>query len=260
MGSRVHAFAAVAFEERLALKEIASAFPEGRLGTHELHVPLLGEGDVFLFEFGAVVFHDVAPEVRERVLGRLDAAGPKLTTRVVREDFAVREEAEAKIGMTSGVLTLDAVTAQRSGVVALTVAQSAAMEVREKVVEDLFARTNALVRKLAHRGTVPYRVTPLHRFIGEAAATRTDVLSVLHLLDKPDATWDDPAMDRIYGDLRAEFDLLDRYAALSSKLASTQEAVQLVLDVARDRRLVVLEATIVLLIVAEIVMGLMKAR
>ena len=75
------------------------------------------------------------------------------------------------------------------------------------------------------------------------------MLSILHLLDKPDEAWDDPGMDRIYDELRAEFDLVDRYQALELKLRSVQEALELVLDVARDRRLVLLEAAIVLLIV-----------
>ena len=48
-------------------------------------------------------------------------------------------------------------------------------------------------------------------------------------------------MDRIYNDLRAEFDLADRYAAMESKLCSIQEALELVLDVARDHRLLLLE-------------------
>ena len=98
-------------------------------------------------------------------------------------------------------------------------------------------------------GTVSLRTKPLHKFIGEAVSTRSEVLSVLHLLDKPDATWDDPAMNEIYADLRAEFDLIDRYGALESKLRSVQEGLELVLDVARDRRIVLLEGTVVLLIV-----------
>jgi uncharacterized Rmd1/YagE family protein len=84
------------------------------------------------------------------------------------------------------------------------------------------------------------------------------VLSVLHLLDKPDATWDDPVMDRIYADLRAEFDLVDRYAALESKLRGVQESLELILDVARDRRLVLLELAVVLLIVLEVIVGMKK--
>jgi uncharacterized Rmd1/YagE family protein len=71
-------------------------------------------------------------------------------------------------------------------------------------------------------------------------------------LDKPDATWDDPAMDRIYDDLRAEFDLGDRFDALESKLRAVQEALELLLGVARDRRLVWLEVAIVALICLEL--------
>jgi uncharacterized Rmd1/YagE family protein len=67
-------------------------------------------------------------------------------------------------------------------------------------------------------------------------------------------------MDRIYGDLRGEFDLSDRYGALESKLKSVQEALELLLGTARDRRLVALETTIVVLIVIEIVLGLVRAR
>ena len=134
------------------------------------------------------------------------------------------------------------------------------MEYYERIVETLFARTNALVERLERRGDVPLLTRPLHRFIGEAIGTRTEVLSVLHLLDKPDATWEDPGMDRIYGDLREEFDLIDRYEALEQKLRSVQEALELVLGVARDRRLVLIEVAIVLLILFELIIALLARR
>jgi hypothetical protein len=74
----------------------------------------------------------------------------------------------------------------------------------------------------------------------------TRCFSILHLLDKPEAIWDDPGADHIYGELRAEFDLVDRYQALELKLRSVRDALELITDVARDRRLVLLEAAIVL--------------
>ena len=105
---------------------------------------------------------------------------------------------------------------------------------------------------------MPLAVRPLHRFIGEAIGIRSEVIAVLHLLDKPDETWDDPAMDAIYDDLRDEFDLVDRHDALEQKLKSVQESLELILDVARDRRLFLLEASIVALIVLEIVLSLAR--
>jgi len=84
---------------------------------------------------------------------------------------------------------------------------------------------------------------------------RNEVVSILHLLDRPDAAWEDPGMDRIYGELRAEFDLVDRYQALEQKLRSVQDSLELVLDVARDKRITLLELTIVFLIVLEVVLS-----
>jgi uncharacterized Rmd1/YagE family protein len=111
---------------------------------------------------------------------------------------------------------------------------------------------------LERRGTVSTRTRRLHRFIGEAISSRHEVLSVLHLLDKPDEVWDDPELDRIYDDLRAEFDLADRYQALESKLRGVQDSLELVLDVARDRRMWILEVSIAVLILVELVLSLWR--
>ena len=253
--SRTHLFYAVAFEENFSLRQIAPAFPEAKISPLEMFVPIEPGGGIYIFPFGAIVSHDVPVEHRERAFARLTRALPKLTTRIIREDYSVLEDPAAPIGIFAGMLRVDKLTPQRAEIVALTVGQSAAMEYYERIVDSLFARTAQLVDRMASRGTVPYRLTPLHRFIGEAISSRTEVLAVLHLLDKPDATWEDPAMDRIYDDLRDEFDLVDRYAALTSKLQSIQDSLVLVLDVARDRRLILLEVVVALLILLEIILG-----
>ncbi|HEV3031531.1 MAG TPA: RMD1 family protein, partial [Polyangia bacterium] len=133
-----------------------------------------------------------------------------------------------------------------------TIAQSAAMEYYERIVDQMFTETDRLVDRLEKVGTMPVFTRKLHKFIGAAIGTRSEVLSVLHLFDKPDAAWDDPVAEKIYEELRAEFDLVDRHNALELKLRSVQDALELVTDIARDKRLVWLEVSIVLLIVLEI--------
>lgn len=250
-----HIFHAVAFVENLSLKDLAAAFPGARRSPYELALPLGVSSAAFVYPFGAMVFQNVSSEERAELLRRLNAARPGLTTAVIQEEFTVREDLASAPSVEGGDLVIDRFTAHRAGVVALIVGQSASMEYYENIVEQMFSRTGQLVDRLEKAGTVSWRTRPLHRFIGEAVSTRSEVLSVLHLLDKPDATWDDPVMNEIYADLRAEFDLLDRYGALESKLRSVQEGLELVLDVARDRRLVLLESTVVLLIVLEVVLG-----
>ena len=257
-GPRTLLFAAVAFEENLSLRELLPAFPGARLGSRDLSFPTPSGGTVFIYPFGAIAFANVPPEEREAILARLRQARPGLTTQVVRESFTVREEAGAKIGIQDGVLVLDELTPARAQIVALTVAQSAALEYYERIVESLFARTGKFADRLEKQGTVSLRLKPLHRFIGEAVNARSEVLTILTLLDKPDATWEDPAMDRIYNDLRAEFDLVDRFGALEQKLRAVQEDLELLLDVARERRLMAVEITVVVLIAVEILLSLTK--
>jgi uncharacterized Rmd1/YagE family protein len=264
MPGPVHGFHAAAFVENLSLKDLASAYPEARRTAHQLHYSAPAadgaDGDVFIYPFGAIVFRDLPPDARARELARLRAARLGLTATTVVEELTVREDPGRKPDVAGGALTLDHLTPERASIVALTVAQSAAMEYYERIVDEMFSRTDRMVHRLETRGTVPFRVKPMHRFIGAAVGTRNEVLTVLHLLDKPDEAWDDPGMDRIYDELRAEFDLVDRYQALELKLRSIQEALELVLDVARDRRLVLLEATVVILILLEIVVSFLHIK
>jgi uncharacterized Rmd1/YagE family protein len=252
-----HQFAAVAFEENLSLKELAPVWPGARVSPRELQARV-NSGELFVYPFGAVVFHDLPPEQRDAELERLRAARPGLTTQVVRETFTVRETPGARVEMVEDQLVVDSFGPERAAVVALVVAQSAAMEYYERIVADLFGRMRALTEMLERTGRASFFTRPLHKFIGQAVSTRAEVIAVLSLLDKPDATWDDPAMDRIYGDLQAEFDLTDRYGTLTQKLQGVQEGLELVIDVARDGRMWLLEVLIATLIVIEVVLELLR--
>lgn len=257
-GMKRHTFLAVAFAENFSLPELAAALPEAKAAAQELRLAPAEGGTVFFYSFGAVVFWNVAQERRDAELARLHEIRPGLATAVQREDYEVGEEPGTDIELRDGALIVDRMSAERASVVALTIAQSAAMRYYERIAAGLFTRTAILVAGMERSGTVPVRTRRLHRFIAEAIGNRNEVLSVLHLLDKPDAVWNDPAMDRIYFDLRAEFDLVDRYRALELKLSSVQDSLELVLDVARDRRLVLLELGVIVLIVFELVLSLWR--
>jgi required for meiotic nuclear division protein 1 len=260
---QAHAFHALAFVENLPLKELVAAYPDARRTRHALSfaAPIdAGEGTVFIYPFGVVVFRDVPPDRREAELTRLRESRRTLTDAGAVEDIRVCVDPGKKSEVSGGVLTIDRLTPERESVVALTIAQSAAMDYYERVVDEMAARTDQIVQRLEARGTVSLRTRPLHRFIGTATGTRNEVINVLHLLDKPDEAWDDPGMDRIYDELKAEFDLVDRYHSLEAKLTSVQESLTIVLDVARDRRLVLLETTVVLLILFEIILALLEVH
>jgi uncharacterized Rmd1/YagE family protein len=255
----VHSFFAAAFVENFPLKEFAAAYPEAKRSPRELWFQPPTGGVVFMYPFGAVVFMDVTPEVRAAELARLAALRPGLTkSQVFNEELTVRESPSARPDMEGGVLVVDGLSFERASVVALTVAQSAAMDYYERIVDQMFVTTDRLGNELERKGTMPMRTRHLVKFIGATVGTRNEVLSILHLLDMPDAAWDDAGAERIYQKLRAEFVLVDRYQSLELKLHSVQDTLEIITDVARDRRLLLLEAAIVLLIVLEIVLSFLR--
>src|SRR5580700_2715502 len=92
VASRVHQFYAIAFVENLSLRALAPSFPTARVSPHEIYIPADEDGGVYIYPFGAVVMHDLPPQRREAELVRLHKARPGLTTQVIREDYAVRED------------------------------------------------------------------------------------------------------------------------------------------------------------------------
>lgn len=253
-----HTFHAFAFAENFSLRDLALAYPGAVRSAQDLRIALDGAGALFLYPSGAIVFRDVSPARCDAEIARLRSLLPRLSAPAVQEAFTVRVDPAAPIQVSESLLVIDRLSTERESVVAHTTAQSAAMEYYEEIVDRMFTDVEAMVDRLEQSGTVSLRTRPLHRFIGRAVGIRNEVLAVLHLLDKPDATWEDPGMDRIYDDLRKEFDLADRFSALETKLRGVQEALELVLDVARDRRLVLLDASILVLIVIEVILGLVR--
>jgi uncharacterized Rmd1/YagE family protein len=255
----LHTFHVLAFVENFSLKDLSSRYPEAKRALHQLWFPAAAGGSVYLFASGTVVFHDVGQAGREAEVLRLRRALPKLSeSQVVTDEFSVRELEGARPDIKDGVLIVDELTPERADVVAFTFAQSAAMEYYERIVDQMFLETDRLVDVLEKSGTMPVFTRKLHKFIGAAIGTRSEVLSVLHLFDKPDAAWDDPGAEKIYQELRAEFDLVDRHQSLELKLRSVQDALELVTDIARDKRLVTLEVSIVVLILFEIVLSVIR--
>jgi hypothetical protein len=169
MSSPDHTFFATAFVENFPLKEMAAHYPEAKRTPRELWFSPASGGTVFLYPFGALVFFDVGAEAREAELARLHRIRPNLTTaQVMDEQFTVREDPGVRPDVVNGVLTLDRLTFERASVVALTVAQSAAMDYYDRIVDQMFSGTDKLVDRLEKLGTVPLRTRHLHKFIGAA--------------------------------------------------------------------------------------------
>jgi uncharacterized Rmd1/YagE family protein len=91
------------------------------------------------------------------------------------------------------------------------------------------------------------------RTIGQALLVNHRMTARVEVEDKPDVLWDHPHLERLYARLVDEYELKERAGAITRKLQVISETAQALTDIIDTERSVRLEATIVALIVVEVV-------
>ncbi len=214
----------------------------------------LGDGYVVVFRYGAVVLVGLRPEEEEAVLARLSGevtgAGPVEEERIDIE-FSADEEGPAP----GGILRLKALTLAHVLVVANILGKSVALARYEREIALVFDTIENAANTLSTSGRVPSARKPLLRLIGSALLTQHRVSGRIAFAEKPDILWEHPELERFYGRLEDEYEIVERGTLLNGKVAvigSSAETFTDLIDTARSTRL---EILIVLLILAELIIA-----
>lgn len=206
----------------------------------------VGGGLVFAYKYGVLVFYDVKPEERIAEVEELKAALQLESLDIIAsEELVVEEKPQEKPAVKSNKLIIDQLTPERIAAIAQLLAQSTAMEYYERVVNETKKKVIDLTQRLQEHGKINLRPKVIYKIIAEALLMRNEVIGVLHLLDRPDIIWDDPVMDRLYGELRVYFDLNDRFKSLEYKLQTLHDTLTPISDTVKDSRLYRAEIAIV---------------
>lgn len=248
---------AYAIAGTLVPREVEGAFSGGtrlRCTKTLLLVSFGGDAYAVAHDFGAVVFFDVPAERCEAAMATLLAAAPAEPGPPRVEGFAVEILPGAPLQAGFDRVIAPELTVPLVELVALVVAQSVAMEYYEDAVDRLFRALSQRSTALARLGRIRGGQRELLRFIGEAMATRNQVVFTLALLDSPLVAWDDEALGKAYRHLRASFEIEDRYRSLDHKLGTIQGNLELFVDMVRHRRSVLLELLVIALIFVEVVL------
>ncbi|HNF99949.1 MAG TPA: RMD1 family protein [Pseudomonadota bacterium] len=209
-----------------------------------------------LFDFGSVVLIGLSREERERLISAIGARIAPEPHPPLTEDFLVEVRPGAEIEVQFDRVILSEASVSALKVISLVLAQSAAMDYYDEDVQEIQQRTHVITRALQAEGRVPGRLDKLVQFIGSCIETKNGMIATLALFDKPDATWDNQQIDRIYSGLRVELEIDDRFRALEAKLRMIQENLVLLADLYHSRSTWRLELTVVLLILFEILLNL----
>jgi required for meiotic nuclear division protein 1 len=249
---------AFGFASTFKLKELEPVFSEvaeARV-TKDTLVGKIGEaGWALAYDFGAVVFIGVETTAQQRIVGNIGKklAGEKHAP--MTEDFLIETDAPAYEVRFDRVLA-PKLTLEVADIVALVLAQSVAMDYYGRDVGEIEVVTDRIANELRKRGRLRRSVRDLSQFIGLCIATRNDVISTLALFDKPDSTWENEQLDRLWNGLYRMLELDDRYRTLEAKLRMFQDNLVVLVDLARQRHTLALEVTVAVLILMEMLIML----
>jgi len=218
-----------------------------------------GAGMVALFRFGVAVMVGLSPleeedllaQLRSRVVGPRARADDETATLQIAPDGDEPVEA-------GGPIHIKNLSPERFLVIADALAKSVALTRDEREVNRVFDTIEPFALNLAEHGRPPFNRTAMLRLIGQTLLAQHRVSGRVAVEEKPDVLWDRPDLERLYARLEDEYELKERAGTLKRKLEVIVETAHALTDIIDANRATRLEATVVILIVIELLVSLIQ--
>jgi uncharacterized Rmd1/YagE family protein len=232
-------------ERRDALSTVPLAFRVGE------------QGMAVVFRYGVVVLIGLDTLAEDEVLR-------SIAPRVIGP-FAKRDEEIARLAPADGreeridpdgLVRVADRSPPRLIVVAHVLALSTVLAYHERQVGEVLDTIEPWAGDLAQGGRRHGSRRDVIRLIGQALLVEHRVSGRVAVGEKPDLLWDRPDLERLYARLENEYELDERAEILNRKLGLIGQTARLMTDLIDTERSLRLEAAIVVLIVAEIVLTL----
>ena len=216
-------------------------------------------GMVALFRFGVAVMVGMTPLEEEDLLAQLKSRIVGLRARLDDETaiLEIAPDSDEPI-LAGGPIQMKNFSPQRFLVVADAFAKTVALGRDERAVNAVFDVVEPFAFELARSGKPPFRRRAMLRLIGQALLAQHRVSGRVAVEEKPDVLWDRPDLERLYARLEYEYELKERAGTLKRKLDVIVETAHALTDIIDADRATRLEATVVVLIVAELIASVVQ--
>lgn len=218
---------------------------------------------ICVYSFGVVTLFGIDDrKERDRLLKRFSKLGedePGVTLAGLPvEEYGVVIDPDLPESVEFNLVRLKNLAIEKLLLVYHVVAQSVAIDFLENQVEESLQRFEKIHINLATKGTLIATPREVMKTIGMSGNIVNFIVGQLSLLDKPDIAWEDKEAETLFINMRKMFELDDRFSTIRFKLTFIQDSSELMLDTLQHRRAEILEMTVILLIVFEIVMALIR--
>ena len=226
------------------------------ISTTPLAFRVGGSGYAVLFRYGVVVMIGLSPieedEVVRGIGARITGAYKNIEDETATIEVAPERDDQV---VTGSSISLKDLSPPRVLVIADVLAKNVALVRDEREVNKVLELIEPFASRLATTGRGPYNRRHMLRLIGQALLVQHRISGRIAVAEKPDVLWDRSDLERLYARLEDEYELKERANALQHKLQVIEGTSRALIDIIDTERSSRLEATIVLLIVVEVLIA-----
>jgi uncharacterized Rmd1/YagE family protein len=254
---KTYSFFAYHLTERINIKELALIYQikPYRLKSDAVifKFPSREEESYFIiYDFGALVFFNIDENTRKQEIEKIKSQISPQSGVITSEEFSLEVSPRMRTKVSFERVKLSILSFEKIELIALILAQSSTIEYFELSVDEILEKSNAIIDELRKSGKMKTKNKDLIRFIGYCLATKQRIVSNLYVVDKPDIIWTDPALEELFNKMFSMFELKDRFRAIEYKIKLIQEGLEILVDLMKSKREVLLELAIIFLFVIDI--------
>ena len=260
-------FLAFALSGELDLNRLALAMELGR--RYRWEEPMLlnpldctilterrsGSSQCQLYYFGALVFINCSDDIIRSFCDRmaryseLFRFGP---TSKFHDTYSLKIEAGATLEITNDNAVMPRYFPACVNLIGFVIAKSVALERIEEQVDLVLDEMEDIIQ-LLERGNPALPDHKLARLASSILNFKYKSIAHIMVLDKPDITWDNEDLDRLYSRMANLFELNQRYHEIKAKSETLMDITDVFTGLSHARRANRLEWIIIILIALEIV-------
>jgi len=213
------------------------------------------QGDVFVFDYGVLVFWNLAAGEREAFLAKVAQFAKTPLKNTLDDEFTFQTGSEKSFIKNDHIhLQNDEILTRLA--VSHGIAQSTKLAQFESGIQQTINDTVYIPENIARTGSAQLSGKELSRLRGRLYITKSDVMLNYDLLDVPDFFWEYPELDSLYSMVADYLEIRQRVEVLSKKLETIHELFDMMADEQKHRHSSMLEWIIIWLIAIEIVIFL----
>ncbi len=207
---------------------------------------------IYLFRYGAISFFNYADDEIKTFLDFLRSHCRNWFMQSFSDEMKVETGApENRIGHNK----IDVKDGHHEvlRMIMLNVTQSVTLDYYSSQTELLLGETNYYTQQLEKKGRLHISGRKLKRFIGKTLLIKNRIAENLYIFDSPVETWENEELDRLYIELKKNFDLNERFRDVSEGLNIVRDNLELFKDLLQYRNSVFLEWIVIVLIAIEVI-------